>query len=1459
MVKRSSSTKVPLPVGLIGLFIVPLAGLILMVGFLTVDQYRTYQSTRQMDSYIRFSVLLGGLIHEVQKERGLMVGFMESGYAVFTESLINQREVVHQRITALGNMIQSIDSSAMNQPTRSKLQTLAEGLVAIDGIRESVEADQLDAMDVLDRYSRINRTGLNSIAMILSRSPQAGIARESGAYLNLLHLKEAAGVERAILAAVFAKDHLTPELERRFFQLQGVRKAHRALFFSLASSRMIQSLEALQSEPESRAVEKFRTLLLTNAAGRGFGVDAKAWFKTATHRIDGFQSIEEQLEAALLVRVVEGIKKAQKTFWLYGLGTLVLLGTVFVLLLAILNAARSIHLAREIEARRRVEEELQKLARVVEENTSMVAITDVDGCIEYVNNRFVEVTGYDKEEVFGQNLRLLKSGKQPDGFYKTMWQSLARGESWQGEFLNRRKDGTLFWAGATIFPILSKDHRPVHFVTTSIDITEQKQDQEQSRFNQESQLVIANILITSFEPISLEEQLKQALKHIQAVSWMPLQPRGAIFLLDEKGEKLVMGAQLGLGEDHLGSCAQVPLGTCLCGKAAETGTLIFAGGDDPNHEINHGEMAAHGHYCVPFGSGEQTLGVLYLQLDEGHERSELKDTLLQTIGQTLTSLIQRKQAETALKHSEQRLKLALEGGRLGMWDVNLDTGDQHVSPLEGQIYGFPESQVPRIREDWVERLHPDDRDTMLQYGRDYRSGKLEKYDVDYRITTTDGELKWVNSKGAAVAWSSEGLVSRMIGIVSDITERKAMEADLIHAKEAAEVANRAKSEFLANMSHEIRTPMNGVVGMLQLLETTQLSNRQKQYIDQAMRSADLQLTVINDILDFSKIEAGRLELEHLEFDLGETIDDVVMILAGMAHTKGLVLTSYVSPELPKGLMGDATRLRQVLLNLIGNAIKFTHQGRIALEVERVAKKAEQGGDSSDSPLVEVTFSVKDTGIGISPEELNKLFQPFSQADASTTRQFGGTGLGLVIVRQLVMAMGGVIGVSSQPGVGATFQFAISFEAGQKTYESPPKKLKGLKALVVADESHQKSLKAYLTSWQLSCDTAATGERGQAYLAEAREREEPYQLILLDHHLPDMEGVALARAIQNDPGCQGSGMVLLTAGELPEEESLRQAGIDLTLLMPVGQSRLLDGVLTALYLSGTAKSQESLQRVTRRQQYDGQVLLVEDALVNREVALGMLVQFGLRVDVVDNGKEALKRLAESSYDLVLMDVQMPVMDGLEAAVKIRELESQGGREAVPIVAMTALAMLDDRKQCLAAGMDDYLAKPVKWNDLEEKLARWLSPVEPVEEEEAVLEEGAAFSDPSVESESTIPAPSSPGAIDLAVLERFQQMISPDPSRFVSILSDYLESGRENLQAMAHGLAAGEFQQIQRASHSLKSQSASVGAKALSAYCQEIEQLSREECEEGLSALLEQAESTFQEGREVLQSWMDRVQN
>jgi CheY-like chemotaxis protein/HPt (histidine-containing phosphotransfer) domain-containing protein len=610
------------------------------------------------------------------------------------------------------------------------------------------------------------------------------------------------------------------------------------------------------------------------------------------------------------------------------------------------------------------------------------------------------------------------------------------------------------------------------------------------------------------------------------------------------------------------------------------------------------------------------------------------------------------------------------------------------------------------------------------------------------------------------------------------------------------------------MSHEIRTPMNGVLGMTELLLETGLTATQRKYAETVQRSGRNLLSIINDLLDFSKIEAGKLELERVDMDLRRTIEDIVELLAERAHSKGLELACSIPAGLATHVKGDPLRVGQILTNLVGNAIKFTEQGSVVVKVESVADTARD---------VTIRFEVADTGVGISLAAQSRIFEEFSQADGSTTRKHGGSGLGLAISKQLVEMMGGTIHVESQPGVGSTFWFTVTFEkqAAVEPRSGALGLLTGVRALIVESSAmHRGILHAQLANWQMSVRLAETPKQALDLLEEAAARRVPYDMAVIDLGMPGAEALELARSIRTRADIASVRLVMMTRrhGDL---RSAHDAGFNACLVKPVRQTVLYESLVNvmagrqqeALASQTTAKPAAATPATVR-----GNILLVEDNVINQQVALGILQISGYSVTVVNNGREALDAHAEGGFDLILMDCHMPEMDGFEATRAIRLRERASGSNRIPIIALTANAMARDREECLEAGMDDHLSKPFNMLALQELLERWMARAGVGATQAAELAAQATAKAAEV--------------LDRAMLDELARVrTNGKPELLTRVIKLYLSESPELIHQLKEAASIGDGARMASSAHTLKSCSANVGAAVLSRYCAEAEAFAR----------------------------------
>ncbi len=778
--------------------------------------------------------------------------------------------------------------------------------------------------------------------------------------------------------------------------------------------------------------------------------------------------------------------------------------------------------------------EFQKFAL---DQHAIVSIADPSGKITYTNDKFSEISQYSRNELLGQDHRVLNSGYHSNEFFKEMWKTIAHGRVWYGEVKNRRKDGTYYWVDSTIVPFMDESGRPQRYVSIRTDITAHKQAEE-TLYKSETRLR------TLFDSTS-----------------------DAVMLLDEHG---------------FFDCNQAALKMFGFSLKEELCSRDFI---DVSPEKQPGGM-------------DQPEGIDSAMLANMH------------------------------------FGIATQGGS----------------------HSF----------EWVHKRAD--------------NGKTFDAEVLLNAMAQDGR-------------------SILQATVRDISERKQAENLLWQAKAAAEQASQVKSDFLANMSHEIRTPMNGIIGMTELALDTELTQEQREYLSLVKSSADSLLHIVNDILDFSKIESGKLDIEIIEFSLEAMLRDTMKSLAARAHQKNLELLLHIAPDVPDRLLGDPGRLRQVIVNLVGNAIKFTEAGEIEVSVRCIECMQESS--------FRLQFSVRDTGIGIPREKFKDIFESFSQADTSTTRKYGGTGLGLTISAQLIELMGGKIELDSDVGKGSEFYFALQMKAvptATLVSTQPIEKIAGMSVLVVDDNAtNRRLLQEILQSWKMIPTVADSGERALVELERAAQSGFPYQVALLDLQMPGMDGFALAEKLRQHPEHVCATVMMLTSdGQRGDAARCRELGIASYLMKPISQFELLDAIMAALGEPNQQPQALITRHSLRETRRKLNLLLAEDNVVNQTLATRLLEKLGHKVTLGKNGLEAVAHWQKGQFDAILMDVDMPEMNGYEATERIRELEATSGRR-IPIVAMTAHAMQGAREECIRHGMDGYLTKPIDtealWNELD----------------------------------------------------------------------------------------------------------------------------------------------------------------
>ncbi|WFS62758.1 transporter substrate-binding domain-containing protein [Pseudodesulfovibrio thermohalotolerans] len=1016
---------------------------------------------------------------------------------------------------------------------------------------------------------------------------------------------------------------------------------------------------------------------------------------------------------------------------------------------------------RDLTRRKEAERQLTRLYNAVEQSPVSILITDTSGKIEYVNPYFTRLTGYAAEEVIGRNPRILKSGGHDAEFYGKMWETITRGEIWTGEIVNRKKNGELHWENATISPLKDEDGNIASFLAVKQDVTDRKlAEQALAEAQEDSRLILESV----------------------GEGVMGVDAEGRIIFVNPTGLKL-----LGYGQDELMGAdlhrtihhsrpdgSPYPAELCPVREAYSQGRNCRVADECLWRKDGTGFAAEY--TAVPMRRGGMTIGAVLVFQD----------------------ITARRQAEEALREKQRQLRAIIDN--LPSMVALKDREGRYlmVNEFFEEAVGVPVEAV--LGKTDAESLPPEAAGPLMAVDREVlESGRMRVCEEE--VPHPDGTVHTYLTTKVPLQ-DETGEVDKLVVLATDITGRRRMERELVEAKNLAEEATRAKSDFLANMSHEIRTPMNAILGMSHLAMQTELSPKQVDYLGKIDSSAKALLRIINDILDFSKIEAGRLEVEKTGFHLEEVLDSLVNLVGVPAQEKGLELLVSVAPGVHENLVGDPLRLGQILTNLAGNAVKFTESGEIHISVEEV--------ESSDDDVL-LSFEVRDTGMGMTGPQMEKLFTAFTQADVSTTRKFGGTGLGLTISKQLVAMMGGEIGVTSEKGVGSTFRFTVRFGLLDKPLRrfKVRDSLKGMKILVVDDNlTSREILSGILRSFDFKVDTVSGAAEALDRLEAA---EPPYRLVLMDWRMPGMDGIEASRRIKENRHLKDTPTIIMITA-YGREEVMQQAdnlGLEGILLKPVSQSVLFNTIMEvfgeSFQVESRAKRGGGMLAEAREKAGGARVLLAEDNSVNRQVATEILEQAGLFVSVAENGGKAVELAGREDFDIILMDIQMPEMDGFEATRIIRESARNSG---TPILAMTAHAMSGDEEKSLRAGMDGHLTKPIDVDKLYGALIRWVrgkgGP------EQALPEAGS--------DESGAGLPESLPGFDLdAGLARVGGNEKLYRKLLLELRNDYVGTPGELRQALANR----DFPEASHLAHALKGVAGNLGAERLQETARAVE--------------------------------------
>ncbi|MBC3863636.1 PAS domain S-box protein [Undibacterium jejuense] len=1023
--------------------------------------------------------------------------------------------------------------------------------------------------------------------------------------------------------------------------------------------------------------------------------------------------------------------------------------------------------ARKDVQRALAEVEKQKFAL---DQHAIVSITDAKGTLIYANEKFCTISKFEAKELIGQNHRIVNSGFHSKEFFQNLWHTIQSGNVWHGEIRNVDKEGGFYWTNATIVPFLNQDNQPYQYISIRTDITEQLRLREKI---QTSQQLLQNVMDTLGEGV------------------YTLDAKGfCTFVNPEAGKILGYHASELLGQRmHDLIHAIQPDGRCVEMKDCAIDQAVSAG------KVFRSELEYFQHRS----------GILFpvaIVVSPIFEHGIIVGSVA-----AFQDVSSRIKADKALRESETKQRMLLDHAADAVFVANTQERWTYVNDLALNMLGY-------VREELIGQsiydLLPREQREKIQKSFLHRLLEQKFIRIEISLLKKNGELVPVELNAALLPDGS------IYGSCRDITERQRFESALIQAKEDAEAANTAKSEFLAMMSHEIRTPMNGIIGMTELALDSYLAPEQREYLELVKFSSYSLLGIINDILDFSKIESGKVVLEKIDFEIRELLASCLKALAIRASQKGIELVYKIDGAIPDVILGDPGRLHQIITNLVGNAIKFSEQGEIILDVQLVHQSTES---------LDIYFSVTDHGIGIPLDKQASIFSAFSQADASTTRKYGGTGLGLTISSRLVQSMHGILEVNSVLGKGSTFYFTARFEEGVGFIsEVAVPNVSGLRVLIVDDNAiNRHFFSDTLKKWGMHTVAVSSGADALARLSDEKVGENCFDLILLDVCMPEMDGFHFIQELQAVNGCVRQKVVVLSSAGSPDDaRKCRDMGIRDYVTKPVSQHELLDSIVTAM--SGNA-SRGIRKQVPASEISPGlaplKIMVVEDNLVNQKLVLSLLKKWNHTAVLAETGLVALEKFQQENFDLILMDMQMPEMGGIEATQQIRSLEvQQKDRKHTPIIAMTANAMPGDWERCLDAGMDHYLSKPIKAALLQNFLSQYQQLASPM-----VIERNINMTEVSYERTAEFPH------FDYA------HALQSADSEIVHIIGhSFLDVCNKYIAELSDAVTAKDPELLHRSAHTMKGVVGNFCAYPIEELAFKLEQKGKDKNFEGTSELL-----------------------